>query len=410
MNHPKYTVFWLIMLALLQGCNTLYNSKTINIEVLIPGTAKINSEYRKVAVKYNNINIAWNPVFAKHFEDTTTVIDYTNSDSIASKIYFDVFTRYLNEIQYFDTVTVMPETDFSNVAISDSLVTKMFETPDTILNISRNQQEVIKLARLKRNFQEPGSEKNIVLLIDPEYGLYTKNRIETIARQTGADMFVSLDFFAALDGIYSRSMYRYMSDSLQTDLSYLAQFNEAKEVVLILASWSFYDLKKLELTNHYQKIDTVQWVEPAYTLREAKRILPPRKDAVFNAADLAATEFAEFLVPHWIDVERLYYNSGHTELKMTNKMIQQNRWLEAAEVWKKNVHNKNKMIAAKSMFNLGLACEMNGDVDAAIDWITKSFLLIGNQNEIHAFNCNNYIKVLAQRKLDIKRMEKNTGS
>ena len=410
MNHPKYTVFWLIMLALLQGCNTLYNSKTINIEVLIPGSAKINSEYRKVAVKYNNTNIAWNPVFAKHFEDTTTVIDHTNSDSIASKIYFDVFTRYLNETQYFDTVTVMPETDFSNVTISDSLVTKMLETPDSILKISRNRQEVIKLARLKRNFQEPGSEKNMVLLIDPEYGLYTKNRIETIARQTGADMFVSLDFFAALDGIYSRSMYRYMSDSLQTDLSYLAQFNEAKEVVMILASWSFYDLKKTEFTNHYQKIDTVEWVEPAYSLREAKRTLPPRKDAVYNAADLAATEFVEFQVPHWINVERMYYKSGHTDLKMTNKMIEQNRWLEAAEIWKKNVSNKNKMIAAKSMFNLGLACEMNGDIDAAIDWITKSFLLIGNQNEIHAFNCNNYIKVLAQRKLDIKKMEKKTDS
>ena len=410
MNHPKYTVFCLIMLALLQGCNTLYNSKTINIEVLIPGSAKINSEYRKVAVKYNNTNIAWNPVFAKHFEDTTTVIDRTNSDSIASKIYFDVFTRYLNETQYFDTVTVMPETDFSNVTISDSLVTKMLETPDSILKISRNRQEVIKLARLKRNFQEPGSEKNMVLLIDPEYGLYTKNRIETIARQTGADMFVSLDFFAALDGIYSRSMYRYMSDSLQTDLSYLAQFNEAKEVVMILASWSFYDLKKTEFTNHYQKIDTVEWVEPAYSLREAKRTLPPRKDAVYNAADLAATEFVEFQVPHWINVERMYYKSGHTDLKMTNKMIEQNRWLEAAEIWKKNVSNKNKMIAAKSMFNLGLACEMNGDIDAAIDWITKSFLLIGNQNEIHAFNCNNYIKVLAQRKLDIKKMEKKTDS
>lgn len=410
MNHPKCMVYWLIMLVLLQGCNTLYNSKTINIEVLIPGAAKINPGYRKVALKYNNTNIAWNPVFARHFEDTTTVIDRANSDSVASKIYFDVFTQYLNEIQYFDTITVLPETDFTRVAISDSLVTEMFAVPDSILNISRNRQEVIKLARLKRNYQEPGPGKNIVLLIDPEYGFYTRKRIETIAIQTGADMFVSLDFFAAIDGIYSRSMYRYMSDSLQTDLSYLAQFNEAKELVMILASWSFYDLKKIEFTNHFQKIDTIEWVEPAYTLREAKRMLPPRKDAVYNAADLAATEFVEFLVPHWINVERLYYKSGHTDLKMTKKMIEQNRWLEAAEIWKKNVSNKNKMIAAKSMFNLGLACEMNGDIDAAIDWITKSFLLIGNQNEIHAFNCTNYIKVLAQRKLDIKRMEKNTDS
>ncbi len=410
MNHPKCMVYWLIMLFLLQGCNTLYNSKTINIEVLVPGAARIKPEYRKVALKYNNTNIAWNPVFAKHFEDTTTVIDRTNSDSVASKIYFDVFTRYLNEIQYFDTVTILPETDFTSIAISDSLVTEMFAAPEAILNISRNQQEVIKLARLTRNFQGPKPGKNISLLIDPEYGFYTRNKIETIARQTGADMFVSLDFFAAIDAIYSRSIYRYMSDSLQTDLSYLAQFNEAKEVVMILASWSFYDLKKMEFTNHFQKIDTIQWIEPSYSLREAKRTLPPRKDAVYNAADLAATEFVEYLVPHWINVDRMYYKSGHTELKMTNKMIAQNRWLEAAEIWKKNVSNKNKMIAAKSMFNLGLACEMNGDIDAAIDWITKSFLFIGNQNEIHAFNCTNYIKVLAQRKLDIKRMEKNTDS
>ena len=152
------------------------------------------------------------------------------------------------------------------------------------------------------------------------------------------------------------------------------------------------------------------WIAEDEFKNFAVRDLPPRKDAVLNAADVMGIRLIEKLVPHWIQVQRLYYTSGHVELQKTEQMVKEGKWLEAAEIWKANINNPNKNIAAKSMYNLGVACEMQGDLDAAIDWIVKSFDVFGNKNEVHYLNCIDYINILGQRKLDLKIIEKQINS
>ncbi|HSO86283.1 MAG TPA: DUF6340 family protein [Draconibacterium sp.] len=387
----RFSNLWVLLICLvfLHSCNTLYNTKILKIEVIVPGRAKIPSDYNKVALRYNNINVAPNPFFNCYFEDDKKLYERTNTDSIASEIYYQIFTSELKKQQFFDTIIELNPVDFSGIALSDSLISRQMyrndgiqDVPDTGLNI-----EVYKFSEFIKQYSAADSNKNTILLIDPEYGLYTKWQIQNIANSTGADLFLSLDFFSSVDGIY------------------LYDSRMAREKVYTLTCWNVYDLKKVNFERTLQKLDTIQWLEPVYSLKEAKRILPPRKDAVLNAADIAGSSFAEFLVPHWIEVDRMYYQSGHLELKKTDELIKQNRWLEAAEIWKKNTTNSNKSIAAKSMYNMALACEMNGEMDAAIDWAVKSYYVFGSKNQEHAFNCQEYIRILSQRKLDIRKIE-----
>lgn len=400
-------LLFFVFLAALQSCNTLYNTKVISIQVLVPGKAKTPKDYTKLALKYNNSNIAMNPLFAGYFEDTTMIMDTKNLDSIASLVYFDVFTDFIRSQHYFDSVTVLKPFDFSNISISDSLVKARLLQLNTIDpgKTELINPEVLKITHLVNSFKSTGLGKDTTLLIDPEFGFYTRNKLEKIAQQTKADIFLSFDFFATADGIYSPDYYLSYPDSLKK--SYLVEVNRhtAEELVYIYSNWNIYDLKNLALTFAYQNIDTINWVEPAYSMREARRTLPPRKDAIFNAADMAGTQFGRYISPHWVDVDRMYYQSGHSELKKTNKLITEDRWLEAAEIWKKNTTNRNKTIAAKSMFNMALACEMNGEIDAAMDWAVKSYYVLGTKKEIHRFNTQQYINILGQRKLDIKKIE-----
>lgn len=400
-------VLFFVFLAALQSCNTLYNTKVISIQVLVPGKAKTPKDYTKLAVKYNNSNIAFNPLFAGYFEDTTMIMDTKNLDSIASLVYFDVCTDFIRSQHYFDSVIVLKPVNFSNISISDSLIKSRLLQQNTMDSGKTEliNSEVLKIAQFVNSFKSTGSKKDTTLLIDPEFGFYTRNKLEKIAQQTNADIFLSFDFFATTDGIYSHDYYLSYPDSLKKN--YLIEVNRhtAEEQVYIYSNWNIYDLKNLALTFTYQNIDTINWVEPAYSLREARRTLPPRKDAIFNAADVAGTQFGRYISPHWVDVDRMYYQSGHSELKKTNKLITEDRWLEAAEIWKKNTTNRNKTIAAKSMFNMALACEMNGEIDAAIDWAVKSYYVLGTKKEIHRFNTQQYINILGQRKLDIKKIE-----
>lgn len=244
----------------------------------------------------------------------------------------------------------------------------------------------------------------MITLFDPRFCLYSVNDIRQIADSTGADLFLSFDFFASLDGIFTT---HYKPDKSDTSGILINDFNiyrDATEVVHILSGWNFYDLKKQEMIYSHLKTDTIKWIEPVYNKNIAKLFLPSRRDAVLNAADIAGNQLAEFLVPHWLKVERMYYKFGQGELKSANHLIKQNRWIEAAAIYRKNNKNLYKKLASKCMFNMALACEMNGDMEAALDWVTKS-MNANHKDPYHKGNCENYIRILGQRKLDILEIE-----
>ena len=50
--------------------------------------------------------------------------------------------------------------------------------------------------------------------------------------------------------------------------------------------------------------------------------------------------------------------------------------------------------------------KMEGKFDLAIDWLVKSYSILSKNNEVHKLNCQRYINLLAIRKKEIKRLEK----
>ncbi len=369
-------------LALLQSCNTLYNTQMTKLEILVPGKVKMPPEYKKAAIRYNNSNVAVNPNIAFYVEDENKIYDTLNTDSIASKMYFQKFANHLKTQQFFDSIIEIEPFDYSNTRLSDLRV-RLKNTDDSLNTekITSVIPEIQSFTQIINSFTYPEDDRPNTKFIDPDFGLYSREELKQIADSTGADMLFSFDWFASVDGIYSS---KYLNNLYTRD---------AKEVVKIVVFWNFYDLNKLELNYSHRKIDTVSWIEPAYNLREARKVLPNRFEAVYVAAEIAGLEFAEFLVPHWVEVDRMYYKSGFRELKKTDELVQQNRWLEAAGIWRKYTSHKNKSISALSMYNMSLACEMLGEMDAAFDWVIKSFNVFGSKNEFHAVNCQDYIRI-----------------
>ncbi len=382
-----FNLFFIIVA--LSGCNTLYHSRTINIEILQPGRFKYSGDYKKVAVHYNNSNVSFNKEFAKYVNDENVLTDPVNTDSISSEIYFNTIYEHLRTQKYFDTVFVLKKTDYSNFNFSGELLVDETATTDSgkIILIDKLNPSVLYLSQLIKTYLAD-KEGEYIKKLDPEFGLLTKEELKKIADTTGADLLLSLDFFAQSDGSW-------------INMDYFS----GTTTVLNFVLWNFFDLKKPEPSFYYDKTDTILWGETGNSRREIIALLPPRKDAVFNAADISGTKMAEILIPHWTEVSRRYYYSGHPDMKKTELLIKEGKWQEAAEIWKANINNPNKFISAKSMYNLGVACEMSGDMEAAIDWVVKSYQVFGNKNEIHAFNCTDYLKILGQRKLDIKKLD-----
>ena len=379
---------FIVLLLLFQSCNTLYSIRVIDIEVVEPARILFPSDYKNVAVKYNNSNVSYNPNFAEYYEDLKVKIDSTNLDSIASMIYYESFLNILNQQNLFDSIIELPLQNYSNVLFIDSMININKIESDTLEPIN---QDITKIAfqnysKLVNNQANPTKTKTKI--IDQEFGLYSKEELKKIADSTNADLLLSLDFFATTDGGF-----------------YIKEEFKGYKIVIVPVLWNFYDLKKIKLEYFYDHIDTITWNESGSFISQIKKSLPPRYDAILNAAEISGNKFADFLIPHWIEVQRMYYHSGQIEMKKTDQLIKDGKWLDAAEIWKANINNPNKNIIAKSMFNLGLACEMEGNLDSAIEWAVMSYHIFGQKNEVHASNCMDYIRILYQRKLDIKKIE-----
>ena len=128
-----------------------------------------------------------------------------------------------------------------------------------------------------------------------------------------------------------------------------------------------------------------------------------------NSAEYLGRTFAKNLIPSWEKVDRLYYRSNNDQMRIAEKYFLDSDWLKAAEVYNKQTGNKKPNIAAKAAYNMALICEMEGNLEAANDWLTRSFSAFKNHNPAHLYNCNQYSTLLAKRKKEIELLEKQLG-
>ncbi len=368
----------LVLFLFLTACNTLYNSRLISLEIVEPAKVIFPPEYKTLAIKYNNSNISYNPNFATYFLNAEKYTDSSNSDSIASFVYYKSFADVLENSLLFDSIIKIQPQIFSNTKfeVADSILADTLSTT----NIPIKKKAVKVLAELLSEYTpQPQNPENTVR-IDPETGLYSTEELKQIGDSTNADLLLTLDYFGLFETTLINDWQHIMSG-------------------YVVTLWNFYDLHTPELKYSYNLTDTVlihPWEYQKFN---------PRKIAVTQIPETSGIRFAEFLAPHWIEVQRTFYKSGQLELKKAEQLVKENRWLDAAEIWKKNVTNSNKKVAAKSMFNLALACEMEGELDAALDWVVKSYYVFKNDNEVHEFNCKDYIQILGMRKIDIQKIE-----
>ncbi|MFY9152596.1 MAG: DUF6340 family protein [Prolixibacteraceae bacterium] len=204
-----------------------------------------------------------------------------------------------------------------------------------------------------------------------------------LIRKTKADVCIFLDYFQLNNSF------------LNNDLNYL--YTEAR------LHWTI-AFAKDSSAFIYNQIDTLVFNEEENP--EFRLTVKNRNQILINTANYLGEYLGSRLIPSWLKVERIYYKSNNANMLKAEKYALANDWLKAAEIWKNETANKNSKIVAKACFNMALACEMEGKLDLGIDWLVKSYSCLKMDNIIHKENCQRYVKVLALRKKEIERLEK----
>lgn len=285
--------------------------------------------------------------------------------------------------------------EIKTVAIINRAFYQRDSVPFQYLNLNKIETDtLVKYRTLSNNcvdaltgfFEKEGYFKKVNNYRDSLDVIYSSNKTgiitaEELFQKTKSDICIFLDRFnfnvVALSGL--------------------------SDVVVNGASLSWVIALKTDTSSYlYNQMDTLIYEAADFPLNlkdHAKLNL-----LVNNSSEYLGRSFGSKIVPTWLPVERLYYKSNNPNMLLAEKYALNNEWLKAAEIWNKQSKNKNPRMAAKACYNMALACEMEGKLDAAIDWLVSSYSILEENNKDHKENCKQYIAVLALRKKEIDKL------
>ena len=124
----------------------------------------------------------------------------------------------------------------------------------------------------------------------------------------------------------------------------------------------------------------------------AVQALSGRKDAVRNVSNRSGHGYAFRIIPYKLRVMRDYFVKGTNNFKIAKRKAQMGQWDEAGELWKKETGNPSRKVAGRASYNVAIINEINGDVDAALEWARKAW------GDYGVKLAPDYVRILENRK------------
>ncbi len=196
--------------------------------------------------------------------------------------------------------------------------------------------------------------------------------VEWVCDKTNTELLISLEDYDCSDTISQDIQYSFFH-LFEDDIInryYVAYLNVSPK-----AFWRTYDLTNKKIIDEYLYIDTIQWERSDNKSSKALKQLPEKDNAILEAAYWAGYGYGKRIVPSWLDVDRFYYKSGSKEIKQAGKEVLKDNWTGAVQIWKKLAYGEKKSLAAKASLNMALASEVEDQLEIALEWAAKSYLM-----------------------------------
>ncbi len=223
--------------------------------------------------------------------------------------------------------------------------------------------------------------------------------VKKLCQSNGANVILSLDNIKVNDDLNE-----YFIPESSTFLSSLE--------VKFETSWSIHYLDKPEVTP-IQFIDTLYWESEGYNRQNVMNDIPKRVDALIDGALDTGHKSVNRFVPYWEKVDRFFFNPNNKLMKQGMDSVYVKNWKSAINSWENAFNNtKNALIQAQAANNIAIAYEINGDIDKALDYATKSYYSFGKLTIVNydlLIRITDYINELNKRKNEIEILKKQVG-
>lgn len=202
---------------------------------------------------------------------------------------------------------------------------------------------------------------------------------------------------------------------LTDDISeyYLNEENFYDELnVKVNTNWSIYYLDNKK--DNIQFADSFLWHSQNYDRKMALDSLPKRYDALVDACILTGSNIADRMIPRWDKEDRYFFENKNELMTQAMDSVPYRKWSKAIELWNKAAETlKSNKIKYQAYNNIAAAYEIIGDIDKAIDYITKAvdtYSKGGTYSEKDGYFLISYQQILQARKKELKLLNQQLGN
>lgn len=166
----------------------------------------------------------------------------------------------------------------------------------------------------------------------------------------------------------------------------------------IKTGWRIYDPTNELILDEFiiydNQISSGRGINP---LNAAKAIID-RKEAVLQVSNQIGHNYAMRILPYNTRVRREYFVRGTDNFEVAKRRAQTGDWDGAAQLWEKETTNSKGKIAGRAYYNMAIINEINGNLEAAVDWASKGYSDYKNKDAL------DYLRVLKNRMARIEEL------
>jgi hypothetical protein len=208
----------------------------------------------------------------------------------------------------------------------------------------------------------------------PKLGLFPNplswEIVNKICKETGTDALFSLETYDT-DTKLNYSTRTVEKKTLLGTIPLIEHHADMETIVK--TGWRIYDPANQVIADEFQHFQSIVFSGTGINPLVAAAALIKRKDAVIEVSNKAGHGYALRLIPFELRVMRDYFVKGTNNFKIAKRKAQVGKWDEAGQLWEKETGNREMKVAGRACYNMAIISEINGDLNAALNWSQKSY-------------------------------------
>lgn len=195
--------------------------------------------------------------------------------------------------------------------------------------------------------------------------------VESLCEEYQVDVIFSLEFYDTDTKADYKIITMKLPNSFGIDVDVPAQ--EVTLATNIVSGWRIYDPQIKEVVDERLFNKNMVFSGKGINPIKAVEAVAGRNETVQEYSRNLGIAYAKRLIPRTRRIARDYFVRGTDNFKVAQRRAQAGDWDGAAELWQQELSNPDEKIAGRAHYNMAISNEINGELDKAIQFASKSY-------------------------------------